>query len=152
MIDEYNVLMVIRRLALVGKTVDNMITLNKAVMRDLIKMGIADSFDEAWYLDRYNDVAEAVRKGAISSGLDHYASAGVYEGRIPYPFAIDEKDYLDRHRDVARSLSQGLYGTAADHFYAVGFVEGRGFKIVPEEATPPAVDSAAGTEVESATP
>lgn len=153
MIDEHEVLAAIRRLALVGKTADNMVTLNKGVIRDLVKMGLADRFDEAWYLDRYNDVAEAVRKGALSSGFDHYAAVGVYEGRIPYPFGIDEKDYLDRHRDVARSLSQGLYGTAAEHFYAVGFIEGRGFQFVSQGDTPPAEDSAAGTtRVESATP
>lgn len=154
MIDEHDTLSAIRRLALVGgKAADNMVTVNKGVIRDLIKLGLADRFDEEWYLDRYNDVAEAVRKGALPSGFDHYASAGIYEGRIPYPFGIDEKDYLDRHHDVARSLSQGLYGTAAEHFYAVGFIEGRGFQFVSQEDDPPAGDSAAGTtKVESATP
>lgn len=149
--NEYDVLTVFRRLALVGKTVDNTVTINKSVMRDLLKMGLAGRFDEEWYLDRYNDVAEAVRKGAMSSGLDHYTSSGVYEGRVPYPFPIDEEDYLARHRDVARSLSQGLYGTATEHFYAVGFIEGRGFQIVSDEVPPP-VDSGTGNKVESATP
>ena len=132
MVDEYDVLTLFRRLALVGKTADNTVTVNKTVVRDLLKLALADRFDETWYLERYKDVADAVRKGAISTALDHYAAAGIYEGRIPYPFAIDELDYLNRHRDVARSLDQGPYKTAAEHFYAVGFMEGRGFQMEPE--------------------
>lgn len=145
-----DILTVFRRLALVGKTVDNSVTINKSVMRELLKIGLAGRFDEEWYLDRYNDVAEAVRKGAMSSGLDHYTTSGIYEGRVPYPFHIDEEDYLARHRDVARSLSEGLYGTATEHFYAVGLIEGRGFQIVSDVEAPP-VESEAGNKVETAT-
>lgn len=149
MLDEYDVLTVFRRLALVPKTADNNnVTVTKTVVRDLLKMALADRFDEAWYLERYPDVAEALRKGVIQSGFDHYASAGVYEGRVPYAFPIDELDYLNRHRDVARSLTQGPYKTAAEHFYAVGFVEGRGFQIKPDDDTEP-VSEQAEDKVES---
>lgn len=144
MIDEYDVLMVFRRLALVGRNDDPSVSIPKTAMSNLLKMAMADRFDEKWYLENYNDVAEAVRKGAIASGLDHYSAAGVYEGRIPYPFAIDELDYLNRHRDVARSLDKGPYKTAAEHFYAVGFLENRTFQMAETEV-------AEEVEVEAAT-
>lgn len=151
MVDEYDVLAIFRRLALAPKSADNnTVTLNKTVVRDLLKMALSDRFDEEWYLARYKDVAEAVRKGAIRTGFDHYSSAGVYEGRIPYPFAIDELDYLNRHRDVARSLKEGPYDSAAEHFYTVGFLEGRGFQIALDEPEPAATGET-GARAETAT-
>lgn len=129
MTNDLNILMTLRRLALLGKSDGKEVVIPKAALRDLVKLALHDRFDEAWYLDKYKDVAEAVRKGAIASGFEHYASAGIYEGRIPYPFAIDEADYLARHRDVARSLAKGPYASAAEHFYAVGFLENRAFQL-----------------------
>jgi hypothetical protein len=32
--------------------------------------------DEAWYLSRYPDVAEEVRRGALASAREHYLSFG----------------------------------------------------------------------------
>ncbi len=40
-------------------------------------------FDEAWYLAQYPDVAEAVRRGDIASGLEHFLASGRREGRFP---------------------------------------------------------------------
>lgn len=40
-------------------------------------------FNEAAYLARYPDVAEAVAKGHIASGLSHYETHGRKEGRLP---------------------------------------------------------------------
>lgn len=128
MVDEYALLAAFRRIALVGKSPDQSVRLQKDCIRDLLKVAIDGRFDEAWYLSRYQDVAEAVKKGTIASGLDHYVSVGVYEARIPYPLALDQPDYLKRHADVARSVKQGPYQSAADHFYAVGFREGRAFQ------------------------
>ncbi len=45
----------------------------------------AAGFDEAWYLARYPDVAEAVRRGDLRSGLEHYLVSGRREGRFPSP-------------------------------------------------------------------
>lgn len=39
------------------------------------------AFDEAWYLERYPDIARAVARGAIASGLAHYRAHGRREGR-----------------------------------------------------------------------
>jgi SAM-dependent methyltransferase len=43
----------------------------------------AAGFNEAWYLARYPDVAEAVRRGDLGSGLEHYLACGRQEGRFP---------------------------------------------------------------------
>lgn len=39
------------------------------------------AFDEAWYLARYPDVAEAVQEQAFRSGWEHYAMYGQAEGQ-----------------------------------------------------------------------
>lgn len=45
-------------------------------------------FDEAWYLARYADVAEAVDSGIVGSGLEHYIRHGLREGRLPRPPSV----------------------------------------------------------------
>ena len=40
-------------------------------------------FDERWYLDANPDVRAAVEKGLFASGLEHYRSHGMREGRYP---------------------------------------------------------------------
>lgn len=47
----------------------------------LIGEELAESFDEAWYLERYPDVATAVRRLRFASGFEHYAKQGQLEGR-----------------------------------------------------------------------
>jgi hypothetical protein len=39
--------------------------------------------DEAWYLERYPDIAEKVRDGTFDSAQDHYLGHGQHEGRLP---------------------------------------------------------------------
>jgi hypothetical protein len=43
---------------------------------------IAASFDETLYLRAFPDIAEAVRRGALESGLAHFRLAGQMEGRL----------------------------------------------------------------------
>jgi hypothetical protein len=43
----------------------------------------AADFDEAWYLRRYPDIAEAIAKGELGSGFEHYTRHGQAEGRLP---------------------------------------------------------------------
>lgn len=40
-------------------------------------------FDEAWYLDAYPDVRDAVAAGVFESGRDHWLRFGKTEGRLP---------------------------------------------------------------------
>lgn len=41
------------------------------------------AFDEAWYLDTFPDVREAIAKGVFASGHDHWLHFGKAEGRPP---------------------------------------------------------------------
>lgn len=43
----------------------------------------ATDFDEAWYLRRYPDIAEAIAKGDLRSAFEHYTRHGQAEGRSP---------------------------------------------------------------------
>ena len=42
---------------------------------------LARRFDDAWYLERYPDIAALVARHQLDSGLDHYVHAGRHEGR-----------------------------------------------------------------------
>jgi hypothetical protein len=124
-----DLLMAIRKITLLGKTQDKSVNLRKTVLHDLVTFAVAASFDTDWYLKRYPDVAKAIEKGFETSALDHYASSGIYEGRMPYAVPLDEADYLSRHDDVAASVKSGETSSARDHFYNTGFVEGRTFQL-----------------------
>jgi hypothetical protein len=82
-------------------------------------------FDEAWYLAKYPDVKEAVRKGVCSSGREHYMLSGYYEHRMPVAIQVNEKWYLEAYPDVAESIRAGVYKTGQAHFDVAGFREGR---------------------------
>src|ERR1051326_873539 len=43
----------------------------------------AIKFDEAWYLAKYPDVKEAVRRGTVASARDNYVTNGLYEHLMP---------------------------------------------------------------------
>src|ERR1700722_8682569 len=53
-------------------------------------------FDEAWYLSKYPDVKDAVKRGVVASGREHYILSGYYEHRMPCSILVNEKWYLDR--------------------------------------------------------
>lgn len=57
-------------------------------------------FDEDWYLRTYADVAEAVRRGDVPSGLWHFRTWGWREGRDPGDPALS---FAARSRPVTRS-------------------------------------------------
>ena len=39
-------------------------------------------FSEKLYLEKYNDVKQAVEKGQFRSGFEHYVRSGKIEGRV----------------------------------------------------------------------
>ena len=47
------------------------------------------AFDEAFYLNRYPGVAEAVQHGEFASGLEHYRRVGAHEGHVTSQQADD---------------------------------------------------------------
>jgi hypothetical protein len=44
---------------------------------------IQEAVDENWYRRTYSDIANAVRKGEISSGSEHFDTVGAEEFRAP---------------------------------------------------------------------
>jgi hypothetical protein len=92
----------------------------------LMKPRIASmKFDESWYLSKYQDVKDAVRRGVVSSGRDHYVLSGYYEHRMPCAILVNEKWYIDAYPDVAEAMKGGIYKSAQAHFELAGFREGR---------------------------
>ena len=82
-------------------------------------------FDENWYLAKYPDVKEAVKRSIVASGREHYLRSGYYEHRMPTSILVDEKWYLEAYPDVAKAIKAGTYKTGQAHFDIAGFHEGR---------------------------
>ncbi len=82
-------------------------------------------FDEAWYLSKYPDVRDAVKRGTVQSGREHYVSFGYYEHRMPTSIHVNEKWYLESYPDVAEAIRAGVYKTGQAHFELAGYREGR---------------------------
>lgn len=81
--------------------------------------------DEAWYLKTNQDVADAVKSGAVASARMHYVTAGYFENRLPRPVKVDEAWYLAEYPDVANAIRVGTMPSAIAHFMGPGFLEGR---------------------------
>jgi hypothetical protein len=82
-------------------------------------------FDETWYLSKYPDVKDAVKRGRVASGREHYVQSGYYEHRMPSAIMVNEKWYVEAYPDVAEAIQAGVYKSAQVHFEAAGFQEGR---------------------------
>ena len=96
------------------------------------------TFDEAFYLAQYPDVAAAVARGDFSSGEEHFQLFGQAEGRLTAPLVdgFDEAFYLDQNPDVAAAVARGDFSSGEEHFQLFGRAEGR----LLAENTPPPVD------------
>jgi hypothetical protein len=98
----------------------------RAFLISLMAKRLADmKFDEAWYLSKYPDVREAIKRGAIASGREHYIQFGYFENRMPIALLVNEKWYLDTYPDVAKAIKAGVYKSGQAHFDQAGFGEGR---------------------------
>ncbi len=82
-------------------------------------------FDEVWYLSKYPDVKDAVKRGVVPSGREHYGMSGYYEHRMPTQIQVNEKWYLEAYPDVLEAIRAGVYKTGQAHFEIAGFREGR---------------------------
>jgi tetratricopeptide (TPR) repeat protein len=65
--------------------------------------------DEAWYLQRYVDVANAVAAGKVGSARQHFINHGYFEGRLPGPVQAE---------DAAAALELGARGREVRLQYA----------------------------------
>ena len=81
--------------------------------------------DEAWYLQEYEDIAQAIREGKLTSAKQHFIDDGYFEGRRPFAMPVDERWYLEQYPDVADSVRKGVVGSAEQHFAEDGYLEGR---------------------------
>jgi hypothetical protein len=127
-----NHLEMLRRVRLVSVVKDRPVTLPYGLLMELLRTAAEGIIDDAWYQERYPDVAEAIKQGIFESASHHFASTGLQEGRMPYPAPIDERAYLVRHKDVAKAIQSGKVKSAADHFYLAGFFEGRAFQLADD--------------------
>jgi hypothetical protein len=76
-------------------------------------------FDEAWYLETYEDVAAAVKRGDWPSGYMHYCIVGRAKGREGAP-PIDEEWYRATYPLAVLEIDNGKARGPRDHYYRIG--------------------------------
>jgi hypothetical protein len=76
-------------------------------------------FDEALYLQRYDDVAQAVARGEWSSGYAHYCAVGRSKGRRGSP-EVDEVWYQAAYPNARRDIEAGWAKDPTDHYLRIG--------------------------------
>jgi general L-amino acid transport system substrate-binding protein len=82
------------------------------------------NFDENTYLQQNPDVADAVTKGLLKNGFEHWVKFGFSEGRMPQiPF--NEPFYLDFNPDVTESVNNGNFSSGFEHYALFGASENR---------------------------
>jgi hypothetical protein len=91
----------------------------------LRKMIIGVEVDEAWYLERYQDIATAIQEGSVASARLHFVNDGYFEGRLPFPIEVDERYYLSQNQGVADYVRKGMLTSGQQHFDENGYEEGR---------------------------
>ena len=89
-------------------------------------------FDEAAYLARYRDIADAVADGRVASGWAHYDAHGRSEGRKGSNF--DTTFYLQSYPAASREIESGLARDGVDHYRRFG--KSRGYLPMPVAARP----------------
>ena len=92
------------------------------MLRQLI---IGVEVDEKWYLDRYPDIADAIKQGLVQSARLHFVNDGYFEGRMPFPIHVDERYYLAQNSGVADYVRKGMLESGQQHFDENGYQEGR---------------------------
>lgn len=81
--------------------------------------------DEPWYLQRYPDIADAIRAGLTPSAKEHFLNNGYFEGRLPFSITVDEAFYFSRYPEIAQAVRDGIVESAQAHFDEHGYKEGR---------------------------
>ncbi len=126
----------------VSKNGNSEIIVSEKTFREILNSALRSvEFDEAWYLEKNPDVKEAISKGSVKSGFDHFVHNGYFEGRLPRKVEFDESFYLKEYPDIASAVADKSIPSAEEHFFYVGRLEGRlpssGFSIFKETATSP---------------
>ncbi len=83
-------------------------------------ISINDIFNESYYLEIHQEVAQLVAKGDLASGLEHFKAVGIDEG-LPFTPLID----LNHYKGFANpTLSRLTNREALTHLLEVGIEEG----------------------------
>lgn len=82
-------------------------------------------FNESFYLTNNPDVQQAVNAGIFTSGLSHFQTFGLGEGRVRVSPFYDEATYLLNNPDIAAAVSNRALTSGLQHFIALGEAEGR---------------------------
>ncbi|MBX9594598.1 MAG: hypothetical protein K2X46_09560, partial [Roseomonas sp.] len=86
---------------LVPSTTSKYLAVDQYLLYDLMLPHLkAVPFDEAWYLEAYPDVRDAIAGNLVASARHHYVRYGYYEHRLPRRVEVDETWYLETHKDV----------------------------------------------------
>lgn len=103
------------------------VAIPEALMRRLLTAAIRqrNEFDKRFYLEKYSDIALAVRDKKVASGFDHYVETGYFDNRMPRRLIVDEAYYIQGNPDVAEGIRRGIVKNAQDHFDKEGFAEER---------------------------
>lgn len=82
--------------------------------------------DEAWYLETYPDVGDAIQRGVVPGAKAHYCQYGYFEHRMPHRILVDEPWYLAEYPDVREGVVVSKdFDSGQDHFERLGYKEGR---------------------------
>ena len=113
------------------------IAVPEAILKLIVRLALEEGdFDEGTYLRENPDVADSVRRGAISSAKYHYINYGYFEGRMG-AVPVDSAWYERQYPDVAQAIRTGRAKVKSpmEHFQAAGAAEGR----IPNAASQAAV-------------
>lgn len=95
---------------------------------------VREEWDEPYYLQENEDVAEAVgKKQGFACGFDHFRRVGRLENR---PYRLErrkgwrEDEYLQANPDVEKAVEAGAFSSGLDHFVKCGQFEDR-FGVTP---------------------
>ena len=85
-------------------------------------------FNEGFYLNKYPDVAKAVKNKQFENGYHHYIQCGKKEGRQPVPpipSNFVEGEYLELNPDVIKAIKNKQFVSGAHHYMIYGWKENR---------------------------
>jgi len=85
-------------------------------------------YDEGYYLADNPDVCSYVKAGFLPDGRKHYAEAGFFERRFPFP--LDRGWYALNYPLAAFEVAQGDYADFSHHYLAIG--KERGYRAMPD--------------------
>ncbi|MBZ8180510.1 S8 family serine peptidase [Oscillatoria salina] len=96
-------------------------------------------FNERAYLEKYPDVAKAVRKGGFKSGLEHYVKHGIFEKRLANPAATAKYEEAQaKAKEAAKLRDAALKFTQAKNYLEnleISFDNGTAINVLQEETS-----------------